>query len=200
MFRDLILTYLEKEKEWNATRQQSVAMKNGGEDNGDKHGNKHGKDDTVSYGKQHFTNSWIFHEVYDKRQGRFLEWDKDRNIWTLLSDLQPIKNKISTLFSKYRKRRESALNALHQNAHNNNNASTIAKAPTHQHVSVTVNDATVGDNRNSSSAYWFVERGRSSSLSQQWCCNPTSMRSTTSTTSSSSSRKRSNSDRIIVIS
>ena len=59
MFRDLILNYLEKQKEWNGARQQSLVM-NGGEDVDDKHDND---DDTVSYGKQHFKNSLIFHEV-----------------------------------------------------------------------------------------------------------------------------------------
>ena len=62
MFRDLILTYFEKEKEWTASRQQFVAMKilgKNNDDDDDKH-DKDDKDDTVSYGKHHFTNYWIF--------------------------------------------------------------------------------------------------------------------------------------------
>ena len=122
-----------------------------------------------------------------------------------MTDLQLIKNKITILFSKAKRQQEYALNVLHQNAHNNNdnnnnNASTLGNAPKRQQVSMAVNAAIVGDNsdnRNISSAYQYVERGRRpSSLSQQQCCNPSSICSTTSTTSSLPNRQRSNSDLI----
>jgi hypothetical protein len=104
MFRDLILDYLESEQAWKA---DNIDRGNGNVGIGSKMGDK--TPEAMGYGKHRFLNSWILDQVYGKRQGRFLEWDRERAVWTLMTDLVVIKNKISIVFSKHRNRREKLL-------------------------------------------------------------------------------------------
>ncbi len=87
MFRDLILDYLEREDAWRFNRSSGFDFSN----------------EQITYGKQQFLNSWILREIFDRRRGRFLEWDREKSVWVLMTDLVTIKRKISVVYTKYRK-------------------------------------------------------------------------------------------------
>ena len=87
MFRDVILDYLDTEDAWKANGSLGVETST----------------EQVAYGKQQFLNSWIWKEILDRRKGRFLEWDREESVWTLMTDLVTIKSKISVVYMKYRK-------------------------------------------------------------------------------------------------
>lgn len=106
MFRGLILDYLERDRAWKANQTLLGETEGGG---GTSFSASETTETMPQYGKQWFLNSWILDEICIRRKGRFLEWDKDRCVWTLLKDLKVVKHKISVVYSKYRNRQESLL-------------------------------------------------------------------------------------------
>jgi len=72
------------------------------------HANDDATASALAFGKHRFVNSWILDEILDRRGGRFLEWDRRNTVWYVMTDIPTIKNKISVVYSKYRKRSEAA--------------------------------------------------------------------------------------------
>jgi len=102
MFRNLIMSYLEQEEAWKAS-----CLGSGETMDEDNHSN------VIGFGKHRFLNSWILDEICSKRQGRFLEWDRERFVWVLMADLTMIKNKVSIAFSKCRNQKEKSPSLSH---------------------------------------------------------------------------------------
>lgn len=110
MFRDVILDYLDQEEAWEAggiVNNEFVAPL--GVTNTPSYISHpvFGKY-IMGYGKQRVLNSLILNEIYEQRKGRFLEWDRDKCVWALMTDLSVIKSKISFLFSKCRNRKATS--------------------------------------------------------------------------------------------
>ena len=81
----------------------------------------------LAFGKHRFVNSWILDEILDRRGGRFLEWDRQKTGWYVMTDSATIKAKISVVYSKYRKKSE----ATSKNNNNNNRQNNSKRSSGH---------------------------------------------------------------------
>ncbi len=109
MFRDLILNYLDREEAWKAESAVGCSKRNNS--NTTIHNQRVDvlSPEAAGYGKHGFINALILNEIFNQRKGRFLEWDLEYLVWTVMTDLNAIKNKISIVFSKHRNRKTKSI-------------------------------------------------------------------------------------------
>ena len=94
--------------------------------------------------------------IFNQRKGRFLKWDLEYMVWTVMTDLNAIKNKISFVFSKHRNQKTKSIAGRTKSGHS------IAGA-----VQPNGDDAI-----DSAAAYRFVQGRFPGTSLRELICNP----------------------------
>lgn len=158
MFRDLILNYLDREEAWKVESAAGCSKRNNSNITMQNHTVDVYSPEEAGYGKRGFINSLILNEIFNQRKGRFLEWDLEYLVWTIMTDLNAIKNKISIVFSKHRNRKSKSVAGQ----------TAIAKRG---HSAVGADQTNSDDAIDSATGYQFVQGRLPGACSGEIVCN-----------------------------